>query len=478
MANFWWRSLRRTMDGCLLTRPSPSRWCTPWHVAVVRMPCGVELVSWWMRGHLPREGDRRLPWAVSRNRRILQGRSSVKALLVVHRFWWNWRHAIPMPVRWRRSRRSWMPCSSWWWRTLWTPRRLACHRRSSPIPWSSSSSRTPCWWPLAGWECNVWARWSPHCVGGSVGHWNCHAVWGALPRSTWPCSFAWGTDSCSVDVACDGMVCHEDGPAVPDHPLSGPSIPDAWAYPFWCSSLWAGTMGTRELGHDGQSRPGLIPFGFGIYDSECRVMYTVWTHAAEQPGTMWPWLPRISMFSGEGSPPRSPACLLVGYPRGLLARLEFDCNPPGLLCQRALAELWLPVAGTSPHQRRSLGDHGHDPIRCESGDVSCPLLGTSSWSSAGDEGGAERCPDSWIQSVAALSPDPWECAGSGPGLYANEPPLQWPEDAAVRPSEERPHEEILSAFSHQETGVGVVCEQPAPHWCMGLGGTGSFECIG
>ena len=171
---------------------------------------------------------------------------------------------------------------------------------------------------------------------------------------------SWGTDSCSVDVACDGMVCHEDGPAVPDHPLSGPSIPDAWAYPFWCSSLWAGTMGTRELGHDGQSRPGLIPFGFGIYDSECRVMYTVWTHAAEQPGAMWPRLPRISMFSGEGSPPRSPACLLVGYPRGLLARLEFDCNPPGLLCQRALAELWLPVAGTSPHQRRSLGDHGHD----------------------------------------------------------------------------------------------------------------------
>ena len=38
---------------------------------------------------------------------------------------------------------------------------------------------------------------------------------------------SWGTDSCSVDVACDGMVCHEDGPAVPDHPLSGPSIPDA-----------------------------------------------------------------------------------------------------------------------------------------------------------------------------------------------------------------------------------------------------------
>ena len=130
-----------------------------------------------------------------------------------------------------------------------------------------------------------------------------------------------------------------------------------------------------------------------------------------------------------------------------------------------LAKLWLPVAGTSPHQRGSLGDHGYDPIRCESCDVSCPLLGTSSWSAAGDEGGAECCPDSWIQSLAALSPNPWECAGSGPRFYAgmggnpgwgwattfegiqsfqpHESSLQWPEDVAVRPSEERPHEEVF-----------------------------------
>ena len=108
--------------------------------------------------------------------------------------------------------------------------------------------------------------------------------------------------------------------------------------------------------------------------------------------------------------------------------------------------------------------------------------GTSSWSAAGNEGGAECCPDCWLQSLAAFSPNPWECAGPRPRFYAgcrfmggnpswgwattfegiqsfqpNEPSLQWPEDVAVRPSEERPH------VSHQETGVGVVCEQPAPH---------------
>ena len=168
-----------------------------------------------------------------------------------------------------------------------------------------------------------WKRW----------HWNCHAVWGALPpvqRShVPPPGESWGTDSCSVDVACDGMVCHQDGPAVSDHPLPGPSIPDAWAYPFWCSSLWAGTMGTRELGYDGQSRPGFLPFGFGIHDPECRIMYTVWTHAAEQPGAMWPRLPRVSDVLRGRLAAKEPGLLTRGLPQRYPGRVGVWFPPSG-----------------------------------------------------------------------------------------------------------------------------------------------------
>ena len=42
---------------------------------------------------------------------------------------------------------------------------------------------------------------------------------------------SWGTDSCSVDVACDGMVRHQDGPAVSDH------APTSWSIHSGCMSL-------------------------------------------------------------------------------------------------------------------------------------------------------------------------------------------------------------------------------------------------